>query len=344
MRPHACLMFRRAVITGLLSLTAAGAVGPSHSVRAQSQPKKRGLSIYDFPVESIPWFADLFRRDLAFLASRGWRYGENLDWTWESLLDPAAYHARLTSEFAKNPDVVFCGSNRLLDLIGHMEKRIPILCFMSEEIGQPFVGEWRRPKGNVTGIVTRNTEVSQKQFQTLLDVAPQLERIVVLHHDLTARVAGGARINNLLESAQRSRLSRSIDIVSARFGSAAELDTILSDLREQPLSGLFVDHDWPVYPFYPAIAAGAIRAKVPAIFGEDSIVRSGGLISLNVDTEELRRIYLDQFLRIFRGVPVSDIPAVFPNGYRMSLNLKTARAIDLAVSPTIVARADEVIE
>jgi putative ABC transport system substrate-binding protein len=138
--------------------------------------------------------------------------------------------------------------------------------------------------------------------------------------------------------------SLKIEPIIAHIHRDTEIETAIIALGREPGGGLVVVPDGFIGAHRAPIILAAARNKVPAVFWQSAFARDGGLLSYGADTVELLRRAATYVDRILRGENPGDLPVQFPTKFEMVLNRKTAKALGLAVPPSIMLRADEVIE
>jgi len=216
---------------------------------------------------------------------------------------------------------------------------IPIVFMgVSDPVGNGLVASLARPGGNITGISIMSTELMPKRLELLCDLVPQVRAIALLvnpNNPQTERV-----LRDLLEAAQAKGLQLSI----LKASTESEIDTAFTALVERHADALVVQADPVFLNRHDQLAARASRHAIPAIYANREYAASGGLISYGASlTSDYRQagIYVG---RVLRGEKPADLPVQQPTTFELVVNLKTAEALGLKVPPSILARADEVIE
>jgi len=196
-----------------------------------------------------------------------------------------------------------------------------------------------RPGGNVTGILNFEFSMGGKWLETLKQIAPAVRRVALLFNPEAAPFAP-----SFLRVVESSASSLAIEPTTAALRDAAHLERTVTDFATKPGGGLIVLPDMFTVGHRDLIIALAARHKLPAVYPLRAFAVSGGLVSDSGDPSDIFRrtaFYVD---RILKGAKPGDLPVQAPTKYELVINLKTAKALGIEVPPTLLARADEVIE
>jgi putative tryptophan/tyrosine transport system substrate-binding protein len=198
-----------------------------------------------------------------------------------------------------------------------------------------LVASFSRPGGNITGFNVSEPTQTGKWVELLKEIAPHVARIAMLYNPASAPYA-----EYWLTPFKAATTSFALEPISAPIRDEAELDPVVAAQAHEPNSGHIAMPD----SFRLEIISLAAHYRLPAVYPYRFFAEVGGLVSYGVDlVDNYRRIgtYVD---RILKGEKASDLPIQAPVKFELVINLKTARAIGLTVSPSLLARADEVIE
>ena len=207
-----------------------------------------------------------------------------------------------------------------------------------DPVGAGFVDSLARPGGNATGFTSFEYGLSAKWLELLKEIAPTVTRAGVLRDPALA--SGPAQFAAIQSIAP----SLGVEVSPVNVREVSEIERTIAALVRGPNSGLIVTGSALVAVHRHRIIALAARRKLPAVYPEGSFVRDGGLMSYGPDfLDQYRRAagYVD---RILKGEKPADLPVQAPTKYELVINLKTAKALGLEVPPSLLARADEVIE
>ena len=216
---------------------------------------------------------------------------------------------------------------------------IPIVSVVGQDpVATGLVASFARPGGNLTGFTILNEELTAKRLELLCDLVPRAKEIALLVNPMFPQT--GPTIRDLQEAARLKGVSLAV----LKANSESEIDVAFASLAELRADGLVVQGN----PFFEGqreqLVTLAMRQVVPAIYSRRVYTESGGLISYGSSLTAIHReigIYVG---KILNGAKPADLPVQQPTTFELVVNLKTARALGLTVPPSILARADEVIE
>jgi len=328
-------MRRREFIAGL-----SGAAAMSLPVCAQQRERMRRIGVLlPATVDDPAWQVRLaaFHQGLAPL---GWSIGRNvqIDTRWAS--SNAADLRRHAAELAAvTPDVILAGGNSTLGPLLQATRTVPIVFALGvDPVGAGVVDSLARPGGNVTGFMAWEFSIAGKWVELLKQIAPSLTRIAVL------RDASQAFATSLFAVMQAVAPSQGVEVTPVNMRDAGEIERSVEAFARTPNGGLIPTASAAGVRHRDLIIRLAAKHKLPTIYWERVFVAAGGLISYGADlVDEFRQAasYVD---RILKGEKPIDLPVQAPTKYELIINLKTAKALGLTVPPTLLARADEVIE
>jgi putative ABC transport system substrate-binding protein len=268
----------------------------------------------------------------------GWIEGRNIevDLRWAS--GDIALMRRHASELVDSaPQVILAEGTSVLSALREATQLIPIVFWgVSDPEGAGIVSNLARPGGNMTGFANFEPTMGGKWLQTLKEIAPQLTRVAVLRNP--------AALVRIRRSIETEATSMGIEVVDCGVGSADEIGASVRAFAGQPNTGLIVLPDPIVLANRRLIIELAAKQRHPTVYPLRSFAIDGGLLSYGVDVQDQARrsaFYVD---RILKGARPGDLPVQAPTKFQLVINLNTAKALDLTVPATLLARADEVIE
>jgi len=320
-----------------LSLIGVAVVQP-HATHAQQRVRRMAVLLPATPDDSA-WQARLtaFHQALAVL---GWTIGRNIniDTRWASS-DAAELRRHAAELAALAPEVILAGGNSTLSPLLQATRVIPIVFTLGvDPVGAGVVDSLARPGGNVTGFMAWEFSIAGKWVELLKQIAPRLTRIAIL------RDASQAFATSLFAVMQAVAPSQGLEVIPINMRDAGEIEVAIETFARTPNGGLITTASAAGVQFRDLIIKLAERHKLPAMYWERVFVAAGGLVSYGTDlVDEFRQAasYVD---RILKGEKAAELPVQAPTKYELIINLKTAKALDLVVQPTLLARADEVIE
>jgi putative tryptophan/tyrosine transport system substrate-binding protein len=174
-------------------------------------------------------------------------------------------------------------------------------------------------------------------LETLREIAPSVARVALIYNPAT-------HTGQYFQSIETAARSLAVKLVRIAFHDAAGIEGGIDDFAREPNGGLLVLSDPSTALHRDLIVALAARHRLPAVYAFRQFIISGGLISYGVDRPDQYRRAADYVSRILKGEKPTDLPVQAPTKFELVINLKTAKALGLEVPPTLIARADEVIE
>jgi putative ABC transport system substrate-binding protein len=274
------------------------------------------------------------------LQELGWTAGRNLRvdtrWSAANAEDIRKFTAELV---ALAPEVILAAGGTVVPSLLQATRTIPIVFLqIVDPVGAGFVDSLARPGGNATGFTSFEYGLSGKWPELLKDVAPGVTRVAVIRDPAIA--AGTGQFGVI--QAMAPSLGMEVSPVNVR--DAAGIEHAIQAFARSGNGGLIVTPSALVVVHRRLIIRLAASHKLPAIYWDRSMVTGGGLISYGPRLIELYRLAARYVDRILRGEKPADLPVQAPTKYELVINLKTAKALGLEVPPTLLARADEVIE
>jgi putative ABC transport system substrate-binding protein len=209
----------------------------------------------------------------------------------------------------------------------------------SDPIGSGFVKSLAHPGGNFTGFINLEATLIQKWLELLKEITPQVMRVAVIFNPQTAPYA-----DYYLRSLPPAAEKLGVSTFAAPVRNESEVANFIATLAHEMGGGLVVMTDSGMFVYRKTIIEQAALHKVPAIYWVGNIPFEGGLLSYGADYIDLFRRAATYVDRILRGTKPQDLPVQQPTKFELVINLKTAKALGLDVPPTLLARADEVIE
>jgi putative ABC transport system substrate-binding protein len=329
-------MKRREFIT---LLGGAAAAWPLEAKAQQSKHMRRVAALMPYTAND----PQAQNRNAAFLQGLqqlGWTIGQNvlIDYRWSegNEDDTRKYAAELV---ALAPDVIFTSGSAAIGPLRRATRTVPIVfVLVPDPVGAGFVDSLARPGGNITGFTQFDYGIGAKWLEVLKEIAPNTTRAAVIRDPaITAGIGQWGAILSVSPSV-------AIEVSPVNLVDGGEIDRGLTAFARSPNGGLIVTGSALAVVHRDLIIALAARLRLPAVYYDRYFVTAGGLISYgsnNVEQYRLAAAYVD---RILKGEKPADLPVQAAAKYELVINLKTAKALGLEVPPTLLARADEVIE
>jgi putative tryptophan/tyrosine transport system substrate-binding protein len=329
-------MQRREFITLVGGATAAW---PLAAWAQQGERVRRIALLLGFPEGDVEGEASVaaFQEGLQEL---GWAKGRNIriDIRWTGgVPDKARTFAKeLVSD---SPELIVPTSNLVTAILQKETSTIPILfVLVGDPVGSGFVASLARPGGNITGFAIFEAEIGGKWLEILKEIAPRVSRVGFILHPETAAHVG------FLGAAKAAALSLGIEATALGVHTSSEIERAIAEFAAGDGGGLIVGPHAITLNNRDLIIRLASHYGLPAVFGLRYDTTSGGLVAYGANPISLFHQAPSYVDRILKGTKPSELPVQFPTKYELVVNLKAARSIGLEVPPTLLARADEVIE
>jgi putative ABC transport system substrate-binding protein len=275
------------------------------------------------------------------LSGLGWTDGRNvrMEVRWAGS-DTNRIRALAQDLVGLQPDIILTESTPPTVAVQRETRTIPIVfANVGDPVASGIVPRLNQPGGNVTGFAVYEATLGGKWLELLSEIAPGLKRAAIMFNPNF-----GAASVVFMPSFETAARSLKVEPIIAPVHSDVEIETTFIALGRESGGGLVAMADAFMTAHRAPIISAAARNNVPAVYHLSAFARDGGLLSYGVDQVDLFRRAASYVDRILRGEKPGDLPVQLPTKYEMVVNLKTAKALGLAVSPSILLRADEVIE
>ena len=280
------------------------------------------------------WSAAFVQR----LRELGWSEGRTIliEYRWAEGRHERA--AEIAAEFVRLKVDVILTSGGVLLAAKQATSTIPIVFAVANDpIGAGFVSSLARPGGNITGLSLQTTDLAAKRLELLREVIPGIHRLGVL-----ANISNAAAVPEIDEVQAAARIL-DIDVAMFEMRRAEDITSAFATFRNGT-EAIYVCTDPLVLAQRARINTLAVAARLPTIYGPREHVEAGGLMSYGANFPDLFRRAADLVDKILRGAKPVDLPVEQPTKFDLVVNLTTAKALGLEIPPTLLARADEVIE
>jgi ABC-type uncharacterized transport system substrate-binding protein len=292
-----------------------------------------------FPPSDSEWQSRVgaLRQELQRL---GWTRGGNIEfderWTTDNM-DLVRTNAANLVEL--KPDAIVAVGGRVIPVLMQLTRSIPIIIPGAvDAVGEGFIKSLAQPGGNVTGFAIMEFSIFGKFLETLKQIAPGTSRVAMIYNPDNPSTI---QFRRLFDS---FAWPLSIQPIIAPIHTIADIERAIKALAEQPNGGVFFPPDFTTIALRDQVTAIVARLRLPAIYSDRLFVTSGGLVSYDADRTEIWRRTASYIDRVLRGEKPGDLPFQQPTKYQLAINLKTAKALGLAIPAGVLAVADEVIE
>jgi putative ABC transport system substrate-binding protein len=331
-------MKRREFIT----LLGGAAVAWPRAARAQQADRMRRVGVLESRAADDPEGKARLAVFAQELQELGWTDGRNIriDYRWAATGDAGRYRAYAAELVALAPDVILASASVSVAALQQTTRTVPIVFVnVIDPVGAGFVASLARPGGNSTGFTLFEYSLSGKWLELFKEIAPNLTRIAILRDPA---ISAGIGQFAVIQAMAPPSFGLELSPIDER--DAGEIERDIAAFARAPNGGLIVTASQGAVANRELIITLSARHRLPAVYPFRYFVTSGGLISYGPDTtEQFQRAagYVD---RILKGQKPADLPVQAPTKYELAINLKTAKALGLTVPPSLLARADQVIE
>jgi putative ABC transport system substrate-binding protein len=312
------------------------------AAHAQQPDRMRRIGVLMAHAESDPEFQAYVAAFREGLQNLGWVEGRNfrLDFRWGAL-DDAELRKRAAIELiALKPDLIVTQNTPPTATMLQQTRTIPVVfVVVADPVGSGFVQNLARPGGNATGFIIMEPTTTGKWLELLKEIAPRSNRAALLFNPATAPYA-----SIYLNPFKAAAASLGLEAIAATVHDRAELDTVIAAQAREPNGGLIVIPDGFLNVHRADIISLAARYRLPAVYPWRFFAEQGGLLSYGSEQRDFFRLAATYVNRILKGEKPADLPAQAPTEYKLVINLTTAKALGLTVPPTLLDRADKVIE
>jgi putative ABC transport system substrate-binding protein len=281
-----------------------------------------------------PWTAAFTQR----LHELGWTEGNNvaIEYRWDD--GRSERDAEVAAEFVQNKVDVVVASGNGAAALKRATSVIPIVFAMDNDpVGSGLVASLARPGGNVTGLALQSPELAGKRLELLRDVVPHLRRIAIMAN------IGYRQAVLEMEDLEAAARKLGIEVTRLEIRRVEDIAPAFESLKAQA-DALYVVSEALVGANRALVIKHAFSAQLPTMFNQRGFVEAGGLMSYGPSFQDQFRRTAELVDKILRGTKPADLPVEQPIKFDLVISLKTAKAIGLTISPTLLTRADEVIE
>ena len=317
-----------------IALMGASVAWPFAALAQQARRTYR-LGAVSSAARNTPPFVAMFDE----LRRRGFIMGQSLAVDWRSCGPRIDLIPQFVAELVKSQvDVILVFGDAAIRAAQQATTTIPILAGTEDIVGSGLVSSLARPGGNTTGISILATELDGKRQEILIEAVPGLRRMAVLADSN----ATGSRQLQALQDAARAR---GIELSIHQIARAEEITAAIDAAKASGAAALNVLSSPFLYGNRQIVMQRVAALRLPAIYQFPEEADEGGFVAYGPSLVQIfREQVTEQVVKLLHGVKPADIPIEQPTKFELVINLKTANALGLTVPPTLVARADKVIE
>jgi putative tryptophan/tyrosine transport system substrate-binding protein len=323
-------MNRRAFVTGLGAVLAA-------PVAAGAQPagKAYQVALLSNAVDPAAWRV-LYKPFIDAMRDLNYVEGRNLVFKPAFADGHADRLSALATDLVKaKVDVIVASAPTEVAAAKQATLAIPIVMWLvPDPVGSGLVGSLAHPGGNVTGLTSLVPGLTQKYVELLRDALPLAQRFAIVGSSPTATL-------RQVEAAARSL---GLTLSAAKVSGPEDFGAVLAQLKKAGVAGIIVALDGVTFLHRALFVQQALKHRLPGIYWAPEYVEAGGLMTYSANTDELRRRAATYVDKILKGAKPADLPVEQPTKFELVINLKTAKALGLTIPPSLLLRADQVID
>jgi len=329
-------MRRRHFIAGL----GGAAVWPLLARAQQSRSMRKVGMLVNYLPGDIEGQARI-RAFAAALRKLGWIEGENLQTEIRYAGDEADRYQRYAKELVEvAPGVILAGASPSVAALQRITHNVPVVfAAVIDPVGAGFVKSLARPSGNMTGFTVFEYSISAKWLELLKELAPGVKRVAVVRDPSIAAGIGQFAVIQALASS-----SPEMELTAIDPRDPAEVEKAVSEFAEEPGGGLIVTASASSNMRRGQLLSLALRYRLPTVCPFRFYLVDGGLAAYGPDVVAIYARAAEYVDRILKGAKPAELPVQAPTQYKLVVNLKTAKALGLSITNSLLARADEVIE
>jgi len=311
------------------------------AARAQRPDRMRHIGVLSAFAQDTDESRRLIAVFLQGLQELGWTEGRNvrIEQRW-SAGDPERLRSDARALASMPADVVLAIATPAVATLKEEAPGIAVVFVaVSDPIGSGFIANLPRPGGNITGFVNLEGSLSGKWLELLKEVVPGLTHVGFMFNPETASFA-----EYYWRELEAAAPSAAVTVTGMPVHDLGEVESAIVGVKARPVGGLIVMPDTFMTINRRHIIALAARERLPVVYPNGATAKQGGLIGYGIDNVESVRAAATYVDRILRGEKPGDLPVQTPTKFELVINLKTAKALGLEIPPSLLVRADEVIE
>ena len=324
------------------ALLALGVIALSMPITAVAQTQARVWRIGILATRARPksMQSDPYGTIPKALHDLGYIEGKNVMYEWRFAAGDYALLPALAAELVQlKVDLIFAVSGPATRAAQKTTQTIPIVMGTSyDPVRSGFVKSLSHPGGNVTGLSSMNEELVAKHLELLIAIVPKLSRAAVLLN------FGNPGHRATLKSIEAESSTRNISVLPFDSRTPEDIRRSFAAMKERHVEGLIVGRDPLILQQHDEIVALAAAARIPAIYPNEEYAGESGLISYGSNSADHYRRAAVLVDRILKGARPADLPVEQPTKFTLKINVRSARALGITIPPSVLLRADEVIQ
>ena len=274
------------------------------------------------------------------LSELGYVEGQNIVTEWRWARGKSERNPELAAELVQlRVDVIVAATDPAVQAAQRATRTIPIVMVLpSDPVTLGFVASLARPGGNITGLSAQSSEIAAKRLQLLREVAPTVARIAIL---VEPSQPGN---QELLRETKAAAQALGVRLQSVEVQSDGELDRAFAAIVREHAGGIIILNSTTLFASRARIAQLAAKHRLPTMAWQPGMTEAGCLMSYGASPTDAARRAAYFVDRILKGAKPADLPVEQPTKFELVINMKTAKALRLAIPPSLLGRADQVIE
>lgn len=246
----------------------------------------------------------------------------------------------------ENVDVIVAPGTQVTVAVKAETDTIPIVMVaVADPVGEGLVSSLARPGGNITGLSNMMSDVAGKRLELLREVAPSVSRVAVLFNPANAGIMADVRaLEAAVKAIEGTSGTKELTLHLLEVRTPTDIEAAFSSMKHEGDGALLVSADPLIYVHLQQVVDLAAENKLPAIYSHSGFTKAGGLMAYAPDLGMMAERAGWYVGEILKGAKPSDMPVEQPRKFDLVINLKTARALGLSIPPSLLARADEIIE
>ena len=331
-----CKMKRREFIT----LLGGAATAWPLAARAQDGARVRRIAVLSNIAEDDPAMKARFAAFLQGLEKLGWSPGRNIRIDARfGATTPEQIQGRARELLAQQPEVILANAPHVVAAVQRAAGTVPIVFVaVSDPVGAGFIKSLARPGGNLTGLLNYEASITSKWMAMLKEIVPSLTRVALMGNQHTTDY------RYFFEATKAAAPSMALEPVPVQVENATDIERAIAMLARTPTTGLVLPPDGTTIQHRSVVIRLAALHRLPAVYAFRFFVDAGGLMCYATDLAEQYRQAASYVNQLLRGANPADLPVQVPTKYETVVNLKAAHTLGLTVPPSLLVRADEVIE